>query len=151
MVFDRDDFSLRKIETELRQAPFDALLVALEAAVAGEQGVEGAVRGVPVALGVMPARLVGEADGREGNGDGGNVLRLDAGEFQAETGGFVGHAVLGMLVAHEAFFFSGGDELAVDVQGCRRVVGEGAGKAEDGQGHVGKRCEGGGAMDFRGG
>ncbi|MPN60423.1 hypothetical protein SDC9_208151 [bioreactor metagenome] len=81
----------------------------------------------------MPARLVGQADRREGNGHGGDVLRLDAGEIQAEAGGFVGHAVLGMLVADKAFFFGGCDELAVDVEGGGRIVGEGAGKAEDGQ------------------
>jgi hypothetical protein len=51
-----------------------------------------------------------------------------------------------MLVADKAFFFGGCDELAVDVEGGRRVVGQGAGKAEDGQGQVGKRCEGGGCQ-----
>jgi len=27
-----------------------------------------------------------------------------------------------MLVAHEAFFFGGRDQLAVDIQGCGRIM-----------------------------
>ena len=38
-----------------------------------------------------------------------------------------------MLVAHEALFFDGGDQLAVDIQGGGRIMTEGAGKAENRQ------------------
>jgi hypothetical protein len=56
-------------------------------------------------------------------------LGLDAGKIQAEARRLVRHAVLGMLVADEAFFFSGGNEFAVNIEGGRRVVGQCAGKS----------------------
>lgn len=57
------------------------------------------------------------------------------GLLQAELGGLVGHAVLRMLVAHEALFLDRRDQLAVDVQGGGRVMAERAGQAENGQCH----------------
>ena len=115
MVLDRDDLDSLQVEAELEQAPFDAFLVTVEAAVAGEDRVERAVRCVPVALGVVPARLLAKADRSKRDGHRIDLRRLDAGEVQAELRRLVGHAVLGVLVAHEAFFFRSGDELAVDV------------------------------------
>ena len=118
VVFDRHNLDLLRVEAELDQAPLDALLVAGEAAIAGEDRIERTVRGVQVAPGIVPARLFHDADRRIGNGNGVNVGRLDAGELEAEFGGFVRHAVLRVLVAHEAFLFGGGDQLAVDVKRC---------------------------------
>lgn len=63
----------------------------------------------------MPTRLAEQTDGRKGNSDHIDVGRLDAGLLQTELGGLVGHAVLRMLVTHEALFFGGSDKLAVDV------------------------------------
>jgi len=125
---------LPEVEAELRQAPFDALLVAVEAAVAQQDRVQPAVGGVPVALRVVPARLFGDADRGEGDGDDVDVPGPDAGEREAELRRLVRHAVLGVLVADEALLLGGGDEPAVDVEGGGGVVGERAGKAEDGEG-----------------
>jgi hypothetical protein len=54
----------------------------------------------------------------------------DAGKLQTELGGLVGHAVLGVLVANEAFLLCRCDEFAVDVERRRRVVGQRAGQSE---------------------
>ncbi|MNJ58888.1 hypothetical protein D3C77_545450 [compost metagenome] len=113
----------------------DAFLVAIIATVAHENGVERAVRGVPVALGVVPTGFLENADGRKGNRHHVDVARLDAGLLQAELGGLVGHAVLRVLVAHEALLLGSSDELAVDVEGSGRIMAEGAGKAENRQCH----------------
>ena len=115
MVFDRLDLHLLQVEAELHQAPLDALLVAFVAAVAEEDGIERAIRRVGVALGVLPAGLLEDADGGEGNGDHVDIRGLDASLLQAELGRLVGHAVLRVLVTHEALFFGGSNKLAVDV------------------------------------
>ena len=130
VVLDRHDLRVLQVETQLLQAPGDALPVAVEAPVAGDERVERAIRGIPVAPGVVPARRFGEADRCKGNGYRVNVGRLDAGKFQAELRRFVRHAVLGVLVANEALLLSRRDELAVDVERCRRVVGQRAGQSE---------------------
>ncbi|MCY1368149.1 hypothetical protein D9M69_551160 [compost metagenome] len=137
VVLHRLDLHLLGVEAQLLQAPDDLLAVALVAAVAHEDGVEGAIRGVPVTLGVVPAGLAEQADGGEGNGHHIDVGRFDAGLFQAELGRLVGHAILRVLVAHEALFFRGGDQLAVDVERGGRIMAEGAGKAENRQCHRG--------------
>ena len=77
----------------------------------------------------MPACLFGEADRCEGNRYGINIRRLDSGKFQTELCCFVGHAVLGVLVADEAFLLGGGNQLAADVERGRGVVGQCAGKS----------------------
>jgi hypothetical protein len=41
-----------------------------------------------------------------------------------------------MFVTHEAFFFGGGNQLAVDVQGRGRVMAKGAGQAKN------RQCQG---------
>ena len=127
VMLDRDDLDFLEVEAELGQAPFDPLLVAIVAAIAGENRVQRAVRGVPVAFCVVPACFLAKADWCEWNGYSIDIRRLDACELQAEFRGFVGHAVFGVLVAHEAFFFSGRDEFAVDVQRGGRVMGQRAG------------------------
>ncbi|MMZ68877.1 hypothetical protein D1872_316230 [compost metagenome] len=84
----------------------------------------------------MPAGFTEEADRGERNGHHVNVGRLDASLFQAELRRFVGHAVLCMFIAHEALFFSGGNQLAVDVQGRGRIMAKGAGQAKN------RQCQG---------
>ncbi|MNV73435.1 hypothetical protein D3C71_1665850 [compost metagenome] len=118
------------------QAPDNLLAVALVATVAHQDGVEGAVRGVPVALGIVPARLAEQADRGERDGYHVDVGWLDACLLQAELRRFVGHAVLRMLVTHEALFFGGGNQFAVDVQGRGRVMAKGAGQAKN------RQCQG---------
>ncbi len=135
MMLDRLQLDLLQVEAELLQAPLDTLLVAVVATVAHENGIQRAIRRVPVALGVVPASLLEDADGREGNRHHVDVGRLDAGLLQAELGRLVGHAILGMLVAHETLFFDGCDQFAVDVQSGGRIMTEGAGKAENRQCH----------------
>ena len=137
MVLDRLDLDLLRIEAQLFQAPDDLVAVALVAPVAHQDRIESAVRGVPVTLGIVPARFAEQADRGERDRDHINVGRLDAGLFQAEFRRFVGHAVLCMLVAHEAFFFGGRDQLAVDIQGCGRIMAKGAGQAKNRQCHRG--------------
>ncbi|MCY1391860.1 hypothetical protein D9M71_67120 [compost metagenome] len=136
VVLDRLDLDFLRVEAQLLQAEHDVLAVALVATVAHQDRVEGAVRGVPVALGVVPARLAEQADRRERNGYHIHVRRFDAGLLQAELRRFVGHAVLCMFVAYEALFFSGSDQFAVDVQGRGRIMAKGAGQAKN------RQCQG---------
>lgn len=136
MVFDRFDLDLLRVEAQLLQAPDDLLAVTLVATVAHQDRVEGAVRGVPVALGIVPARLAEQTDGGERDGHYVDVGRLDAGLLRAELRRLVGHAVLRMLVTHEALFFGGGNQFAVDVQGRGRVMAKGAGQAKN------RQCQG---------
>lgn len=68
VVLDRDDLDFLQVEAKLEQAPFDALLVTVEAPVTGKDRVERAIRGVPVTLGVVPARLLAQADRGERDG-----------------------------------------------------------------------------------
>lgn len=84
MVLDRLDFDLFRIKTQLLQAPDDFVAIALVAAVAHQNRVEGAVRCIPIAFGVVPARFAEQADGCERNGDDINIRRLDACLFEAE-------------------------------------------------------------------
>ena len=137
VVFNRFDLDFLRIEAQLLQAPDDLVAIALVATVAHQDRVKGAVRGVPVTLGVVPARLAEQADRGERDRHHVNVGRLDAGLFQAELRRFVGHAVLCMFVAYEALFFGGRDQLAVDIQGCGRIMAKGAGQAKNRQCHRG--------------
>ena len=130
VVLDRHDLNLLQVEAELCQAPFDALPVAEVAAVAGEDRIQCAVGCIPVALRIMPARLLGQADRRKGDGHDVDVGRFDAGELKAELRCFVGHAVLRVLVADEAFFLCGRHQLAVDVEGGGGIVRQCAGKSK---------------------
>ena len=79
VVFDRFDFDLFQVETQLLQAPVDLVAVALVAAVAHQDRIKGAIRGVPVALGVVPAGLVEDADRRKRNRHHVNIARFDPG------------------------------------------------------------------------
>src|SRR5690606_73452 len=92
VMLDRLQLDLLQIESQLLQAPLDAFPVAVVTAVAHENGIQRAVRRIPVALGVMPAGLLEDADGCEGNGDDIHVRRSDSGLLQAEFGRLVGHA-----------------------------------------------------------
>ncbi len=136
VVLDRFDLDLFRVEAQLLQAPDDLLAVALVATIAHQDRVEGAVRGVPVALGIVPARLAEQADRGERDGYHVDVGWLDACLFQAELRRLVGHAVLRMLVTHEALFFGGGNQFAVNVQGRGRVMAKGAGQAKN------RQCQG---------
>ena len=135
MVFDRLDLDFFRIETQLLKAPDDLVAIALVATVAHQDRIEGAIRRVPVTLGVVPAGFVEDADRCERDRYHIHIARLDPGLFQAELGRLVGHAVLRVLVAHEALFFGGRDQLAVDIQGGGWIMAEGAGKAENRQCH----------------
>jgi hypothetical protein len=73
----------------------------------------------------MPACLFEKADRREGNGHRVDVRGLMPAKSR-QNRRLVGHAVLGVLVAHEAFFFRRGDQLAVDVERGGGVVGTSA-------------------------
>ncbi|MCY1407306.1 hypothetical protein D9M71_226030 [compost metagenome] len=136
VVLDRLDLDFFRVKTQLLQAEHNVFAVALVAAVAHQDRVECAVRGIPVTLGVVPARLAEQADRREWNRHHVDVRRLDAGLLQAELRRFVGHAVLCMFVAYEALFFSGSDQFAVDVQGRGRIMAKGAGQAKN------RQCQG---------
>ena len=135
MVLDRLDLDFLQVETQLLQAPLNLLVVTLVAAIAHEDRIEGAIRCVPVALGILPAGFLEDADRRKRNSHHINVGRFDPGLFQTELGRLVGHAVLRVLVAHKALFFGGRDQLAVDIQGGGWIMAEGAGKAENRQCH----------------
>lgn len=135
MVFDRLDLDLLRIEAQLLEAPDDLVAIALVATVAHQDRVECTVRCVPVTLGILPAGLAEQADRRERNRYHVNVGRLDAGLLQAEFRRFVGHAVLCMFIAYEALFFRRRDQLAVDIQGCGRIMAKGAGQAKNRQCH----------------
>ncbi|MCY1420537.1 hypothetical protein D9M71_361620 [compost metagenome] len=137
VVLDRLDLDLLRIKTQLLQAPDDLVAIALVATVAHQDRVECTVRGVPVTLGVLPASLAENADRGERNRYHVNVGRLDASLLQAELRRFVGHAVLCMFIAYEAFLFSRRDQLAVDIQGCGRIMAKGAGQAKNRQCHRG--------------
>jgi hypothetical protein len=130
MVFDRHDLGLPEIETELQQAPLDALAVTVKTPVAGQDGVERTLGCIPVAFCIVPACRFGEADRGKGNGHRIDLGGLDAGKLQAELRSLVGHAVLGVLVANEALLLCRCDEFAVDVERRRRVVGQRAGQPE---------------------
>src|SRR5690606_9267316 len=69
VLLDRLDLDLTRIEAQLLQAPDYFVAVALVAAIAHQDSVRCAVRGVPVTLGVVPACLAEQADRRERNGD----------------------------------------------------------------------------------
>ena len=129
VVLDRLDLDFLQVEAELLQAPLDALVVTLVAAVAEQDRIQRAIRRVGVALGVVPAGLFHDADGSEGNRHHVDIGRLDPCLLQAELRRFVGHAVLRVLVTHEALFLDGRDQLAVDVQGGGRVMAYGARQA----------------------
>src|SRR5690606_39376017 len=79
--------------------------------------------------------LVADADWSGGNGDDIAVRRSDSGMLQSEFGRLVGHAVLGMLVAHEALFLHGSNQLAIDIQGSGRIMAQSAGQSQNGQSH----------------
>ena len=136
VVLDRLDLDLFRVEAQLLQAPDDLLAIALVATVAHQDGIECTIRGVPIALGIVPPRLAEQADRGERDGYHVDVGRLDACLFQAELRRLVGHAVLRMLVTHEALFFGGGNQLAVNVQGRGRVMAKGAGQAKN------RQCQG---------
>src|SRR5690606_28630577 len=77
VMLDRFQLDLLQIETQLLQAPLDAFSVAVVTAVAHENGIQRAVRRIPVALGVMPAGLLEDTDGCEGYGDDIHVRRSE--------------------------------------------------------------------------
>ncbi len=86
VMLDRLDLDLLQVEAQLLETPFDALLVAVIAAVAHENGIQRAIRCVPVTLGIVPARLFEDADGCERDRHHIDVGRFDAGLLQAELG-----------------------------------------------------------------
>ena len=131
MMLDRDDLDLLEVEAKLHETPLDPLFVTIKTSIAGEDGVERTVRRVEVAPGVVPACLPGQADRRIGNGDGINIGGFQSGEIQTEFRRLVGHAALGVLVAHEAFFFGSSDQLAANVKCGRRVMRQRAGESEN--------------------
>lgn len=116
VVLDRLDLDLLQVEAELHQAPLDTFFVAFVTAVTEQNRIEGTIRRIGVTLGVLPAGLLEDADGSEGNRHHIDVRGLDTRLFQTELGRFVRHAVLRMLVAYEALLFHRRDQLAVDVQ-----------------------------------
>src|SRR5690606_32659192 len=133
VMFDRLQLDLLQIETQLLQAPLDAFPVAVVTAVAHENGIQGAVRRIPGALGVVPACLLEDTDGCEGYGDDIHVRRSDSGLLQAEFGRLVGPAVLGMLVPQEAVFPHGSNRLAIDIQGSGWIMAQSAGQSQNGK------------------
>ncbi len=135
VVLDRLDLDLLRIEAQLLEAPDNLVAVALVTAIAHQQRIEGAIRCVPVTLGVMPAGLAEQADRGERNRDHVDVRRLDACLFQTELRRLVGHAVLCVLVTNEALFFGRCYQLAVDIKRCGRIMAKGAGQAKDRQCH----------------
>jgi hypothetical protein len=130
VMLDRHDLRLLQVEAKLQEAPLDTLTVAMEAPVAGQDRVQSAVGSIPVAFRIVPARRFRKADRGKGDGHRVYVLRPDAGKLQAELRGLVGHTVLGVLVANETLLLCRCDELAVDIERCRRIVGQCAGQAE---------------------
>ena len=70
----------------------------------------------------MPAGRAAKADFRVGKGDQVNLLRPDTGIIKAESGGLIGHFILGVLVPKKTFLLGRGHQSAVYVKRCRRVV-----------------------------
>ena len=129
-MLDRDEFDPGRIEAELCQAGKDAVTVAAVTAVAVEERIQPAIRRVPVAPRIVPARRPEQADRREGNRHRVDIRRPDAGEIEAEFRRRAGHALLGVLVADEAFFLRRRDQLAVDVERGGRIVRQRAGESK---------------------
>ncbi len=84
VMLNRLDFYLLQIETQLLQAPLDALVVALVAAITKQNGIQCAIRRVPVPLGIMPASLLEDADWRKRDGDHIDIGGFNASVFQAK-------------------------------------------------------------------
>ncbi len=135
VVFDRLDLDLFQVKTQLLQAPLDFFVVAAVAAVAGQNGIQRTLGRIPVTFGIMPAGFFLDTDRGKGNGHDINIFRLDASLFEAEFGRLVGHAVFCMLVTHQALFFHGSNQLAINVQGGGRVVAQCAGQTQNSQCH----------------
>jgi len=117
-VLNRFDLDFLRIKAQLLKAEHNLVAIALVATVAHQDRVKGAIRGIPVALGVVPAGLAEQADRGERDRHNVNVGRFDTRLLKAEFCGLVGHAVLCMLIAYEALFFSRRYQLAVDIEGC---------------------------------
>jgi hypothetical protein len=66
VVLDRHDLDLLQVEAELQQAPFDAFLVAVVSGGCRRGSRRARGPGVPVALGVVPARLLERLIGAKG-------------------------------------------------------------------------------------
>ena len=134
-MLDRLNLDFLRVEAQLLKAEHDLVAIALVAPVAHQDRVKGAVRGVPVALGVVPASLAEQADRSERDRHHVNVGRFYTRLFKTEFCGLVGHAVLCMLIAYEALFFSRRYQLAVDIEGCGGIMAKGAGQAKNRQCH----------------
>ena len=130
MMFDRHERSLCRIDAEIAHKTENPPAVAAEVAVAVEQGVQGPVRGVPVAPGEMAAaRVLEEADLGKREGDKIDLVGFYAGKLEAEAGGMKGPPVLGVLVTDKTLLLGRRHEFTVDQQGGRGVVGQGSRKS----------------------
>jgi len=135
VMLNRFDLDFLRIKTQLFKAEHDLVAIAFVTTVTHQDRVKSAVRGVPIAFGIVPARLPEQADRSERDRHHINVGRFDTCLLKAKLCGFVGHAVLCMLITHEAFFFSRRYQLAVDIEGCGGIMAEGAGQAKNRQCH----------------
>jgi len=77
VMLDRLNLDFLRVEAQLLKAEHDLVAIALVAPVAHQDRVKGAVRGIPVALGVVPAGLAEQADRGERDRHHINVRRFD--------------------------------------------------------------------------
>ena len=135
VVLNRFNLDFLRVKTQLLKAEHNLVAIALVTTVAHQDRVKGAVRGVPVTLGIVPACLAEQADRGERNRHHVNVRRFDTRLLKAKFRRLVGHAVLCMLITYEALFLSRRYQLAVDIEGCGGIMAEGAGQAKNRQCH----------------
>ena len=133
MVLHRHEARPRPVDAELAPQVEDPPAVAAEAPIAVEDGVEGPLRRIPVAAGVVPARRAEEGNRRIGAGDGIDIPGGHAGSVEAVAGRFERQPPEGVLLAHEAFLLRRSCDPAVHQQGGGRIVPQGAGQAQDDQ------------------
>ena len=108
-----------------------AAAIAAESAIAVQQCIERPVRGVPVASREAPAGGRRQWDGGVRESDDVHIRRIDAARGQAIARRLDGHALLCVLVPHEALFLRRGDDFPVHQQRRGRIVTQGARQAEN--------------------
>ena len=96
------------------EQPSELFTISVVASVAIEEGVETAIRRIPVPIGIMPASLAEHRGRREGDRDVSNVCCLDAGNLHAATSRQEGLFFLRMLTAYQSLFLYRRKQTAID-------------------------------------
>ena len=122
VMLHRNELASGPVDAERGTHDQHASSIASIAPIAVEERIERAIGRVPVTFRVMPARRRVESDRCIRERDHVDVARFDACELQTEPGRVQRHPILRVLVANEALFFCGRDDLAVDQQRRRWIV-----------------------------